>query len=339
MSNDPIGGLTLNQALDQFIEWGSAKYAPRTVETYSDLIRRFIRSVGNKRVGDVDIILIQGYYVQLKKQGYHESTIAFSLIAVRQMFRYLFLRGVVKWDYQLIPVPKYVSNSHKPVGKEIVQTMINNINRKDFIGLRDAVILSFLYDSGVRVSELCDLKVEDIDPDKFYTSIISKKNRKRRMIFWTGNTAALLSRYMTLRERFATSDAFIVSVDRRNPGKRLTPRSVERIVAKLRPHDWVRPHGFRHGLGQDAMMARSHPRHAKDWLGHKNINSTQVYMQMYDGALVDAYGEMSNKRGQLCLTRFSKNVSATKRRVTSVTRRRRAIKRTGSAIVATREIT
>lgn len=74
-------------------------------------------------------------------------------------------------------------------------------------------------------------------------------------------------------------------------GMRLTTRTVQRLVARLRPNHSITPHSFRHGLGMRLVANRVHPRYIMCILGHKNVNSSQVYMDIHDPDVVHAYRE------------------------------------------------
>lgn len=85
--------------------------------------------------------------------------------------------------------------------------MIDGIRAENFRSLRDKTMLSFLYSSGVRVAELCCLETKDLRIQDGHGSIISKKNRQLRMVFWDDATALFLNEYLPQRELWASSDA------------------------------------------------------------------------------------------------------------------------------------
>lgn len=283
---------TLQEALREFAEWGNTKYAVHTVETYTDFLERFIVFAGNKKISETDITDVNRYFTCLKNKNYHESSIALMMVSIRQFFRFLFLRRLVKWDFQLIGVPKYISRPHTPIETEEARSMLKKIRIENFLNLRDKTILSFLYSSGLRVSELCDLKLEDLFLEKRYGLIYSKKNLKRRMIFWSEETDKFLKEYLEYRKRCAKTNYVFVSYGNNYKGGKITARTVERIVAKYRDKGDITPHSFRHGLGMRAVRSGIHPRHIMEILGHKNITSSQVYMQIQDKDVVNAYNSI-----------------------------------------------
>ena len=137
------------------------KYSSNTVRTYTDLIGRFITFAGDRPLADIKVTEIAKYHGHLKNKDYADSSVVFMMVALRQFMKYLFLRHEIAWDYQLVSVPKYVSRSYAPVETVDARAMIDGIRAESFRSLRDKVMLSFLYSSGVRVAELCCLETKD----------------------------------------------------------------------------------------------------------------------------------------------------------------------------------
>lgn len=287
--------MLLEEALGQFIEWGMTKYALNTVRTYSDLIGRFIAFAGNKDVREVEITDVTAYYKHLKQKGYAESSIAYMMISIRGLMRFLFLRRLVAWDYELIGIPKYAAKSYSPIEETEAEQMIESIRKNTFKNLRDKTILAFLYASGLRVSELCDLKLGDLFLKARYGQIVSKKNRLGRMILWNEKAHNLLIEYLRSRELWNRSEYVFISLDRKNFGGRLSTRSIQRLVERYRPRVGISPHSFRHGLGMRAVKSGIHNRYIQKILGHKNINSSQIYMDTHDEDVVREYAKIDRK--------------------------------------------
>lgn len=279
----------LSDALNRFVDYGRIRYAVSTVYTYQDLIKRFIKFVGDVPLSQVSLDDVSRYYLHLKQHSYADSSIAYMMISLRQFFKFLFLQKKMKWDYQLVGVPKYVQKSYPPVMAIEADKMISDIQVACFSDLRDKVIISFLFASGIRVSELVALTIADINLSLGYGSIISKKNQQKRMIFWDNRTHDMLKLYLEERRQHASSDALFISVSCSNYGKKLTTRSIQRLIRNYRPSPHITPHSFRHGLGMRAVQAGIHPRYVQKILGHRNLNSQQTYLDVHDEEVKDAY--------------------------------------------------
>lgn len=268
-------------------------YAPSTVYNYTSLIKRFIVYNGNDDLKNITIDNITRYFTYLKKHDYHDSTIAFMMIALRQMFRYLFLRKFVDWDYELISIPKYVNESYRPVGTREVDAMIEKIEVKKFIDLRNKLIILLLKSTGARNSEICGLKVDQLRIEDKMAKIVSKKSRVLRRIFWDDETNDVLVEYLKARIEYAKSPYVIIGTNSSNIGGRITTKTIQRTFAKYRLKPDAVPHGCRHGFGERGVEAEIHPRHIQIMLGHKNLDSQKIYTQMKDKSVVLAYAQMA----------------------------------------------
>ena len=272
----------LDSLFAEFVEWGSAHYAARTVDTYRCLLSRFIKFVGEKKVSQIQIQDITRYIIHLKKKGYAESSVAFMIISIRVFFKYLHLRRIIEWDYQLIKIPRYVSKSHPTIELDEARSMIKSVRADDFRGLRDKMILQFLFATGMRVSELAELTLEELDIENRYAIIISKKSRKRRRIFWCENTAGVLDTYLLEREQWAYDDHLIINCSKTHFGKKVTTRTIQRVVKRHRQGSRVVPHSFRHGLAKDLIKKGANMRSVQEILGHKTLQTVETYTRLYD---------------------------------------------------------
>ncbi|MBL7058766.1 tyrosine-type recombinase/integrase [Patescibacteria group bacterium] len=304
---EKMANITIGESLDSFLEWAinERKFASSTITTYTDLIKRFIKHVGGRevKIADISPKTISSYKAKLQKK-YAKSSVVYMMISIRWLFRFLFMNRLIKWDYQLITVPKDYFNKHFTVAEpEDIRRIIDGMRVENFRELRNKTILSFLVSSGVRNAELCDLKVSDLKIEKQYANIVSKKSDEPRMIFWDDLSKDLLERYLDERKLWAKCDNLFISTDNRRRGNKLTTRSIQRIVKDSIPKDLevkkITPHSFRHAMGMSAVKAGIHSRYIQKILGHKNINSSQVYMRYYDTDVVDAYSKILDLRASL----------------------------------------
>lgn len=273
--------MTLKKALFEFVEWGSSHYAARTVQTYNDLLSRFLKFSSKVTIEEVDITDITAYVVHLKKKGYAESSVAYSIISLRVFFKYLFMRRLTNWDYQLIKVPKYVSKNFPTVTRDEVASMMKNVRRRDFLGLRDRMVIQFLFATGLRVSELCDLRLSDLDTEEREGIILSKKSRKKRVIYWDLRTHYVLKSYLYERELYASTDHFVIGLNRASIGRGVTPRTIQRVISKYRaPGTSTVPHSYRSGLITDMLEEGVSLQVMKDILGHSSLRSLDPYARV-----------------------------------------------------------
>lgn len=279
---------------DSFQAWARTRYAVLTVKIYIDIVSKFVSFTTNKSIDEITVDDVSSYHLFLKSKRYADSTIAMSLVVLRRFFDFLSKQRLIAWDPDLIKVPRYLNQSHRPVTESEVNAMIGKVTAKHFGDLRDKTLFAFLFASGLRVSEVADLCVNAMDIAQRYAVIVSKKNMLRRMVFWDDRTARLLTEYLPAREELTKVDNLFISFGRRGQvGGKLTPRQIERVVVKYRTSPSIVVHSFRHGLGVRCVKANIHPRNIQKILGHKNINSSQIYMQVFDQDTIDAYKKLS----------------------------------------------
>jgi site-specific recombinase XerD len=151
-------------------------------------------------------------------------------------------------------------------------------------------MIRMLWDTGVRVSELTDLDLTQIDENKHSTVIVTKKNGKKRMIIWSKETHRLLLRYISLRLKLKSHKGspalFLGQTSKREPGVRITRRSVERIVKycvdRAGINERITPHSFRHGWAHKRRDQNAPLAFIQRGLGHISPVSTFMYQNYHD---------------------------------------------------------
>ncbi|MDQ6603148.1 MAG: tyrosine-type recombinase/integrase, partial [Chloroflexota bacterium] len=171
----------------------------------------------------------------------------------------------------------------------------------DLRRLKVAALVRFLYRSGTRVSECCALRRGDIDLEDGTAFVFRGKGGKSRRVYFDNETAAALLRYWTARLdgtqpiALATLPAFSGRDMPGKPGTRITPRSVERIVADVARQAGIAahitPHSFRHGLATHLVEGKISAPVVQRILGHANLATTQVYVHLVDAEVRADYQE------------------------------------------------
>ncbi|MCK9370692.1 tyrosine-type recombinase/integrase [Candidatus Dojkabacteria bacterium] len=282
--------MTIDKALNEFSLYASTKYTAKTYEVYLLALEKFFKWVNKKELKDVKIGDICKYSILMKQRGYADSYNGYTMLIIRQLYKYFFLQQKIKLDWRLIPIPKYTVNSFVAIEDKEYYAMLEQIKSSGFQELRDKLIINFLYSSGVRVGELCKINIENIHLIEQYASIFSEKNNKRRMILWDNPTQALLEKYLLERQRLAITNAVFINLKYYS---RISTRSIERLVETLRKKAGIlrpiSPHSFRHGCGMRAVARSMNLRYLQVFLGHKNLESSKFYMDYKDDGLVREY--------------------------------------------------
>lgn len=225
------------------------------------------------------------------------TTQAYHLIALRGFLKYLTKRGIKTLDPVLVELPR----THRPqvtfLHVDEIERIFAEIPLDTETGLRDRAILELLFSSGLRVSELINLNKDHVNLDR-KEFMVRGKGQKDRPVFISDAAADAVRDY--LDERKDSLPALFLNNSRNTPlqgtsgnFRRLTPRSVQRIIEKyvraagITKH--VTPHTFRHSFATDLLMNGADLRSVQSLLGHSNISTTQIYTHVTDPQLREVH--------------------------------------------------
>ncbi|HEX9901513.1 MAG TPA: tyrosine recombinase XerC [Acidobacteriota bacterium] len=266
-----------------------------TIAAYGRDLRQLADYLGEKgcRLRSVDHVVLRGFLVRLYEKKQKKSTIARKLAALRSFFQYGLKR---KWmaenparllssPKQDHPVPSFLS--------EPEAAALLDLPRKDNVsGLRDRAFLELLYASGLRVSELTGLDLEDLSLSERLVRV-KGKGRKERLIPFGRMAEESLRAYLSRRLELGAGRAPENAVFLNRLGTRLTPRSVERAVDKYIRQTAVRrkisPHSLRHSFASHLLSRGADLRVIQELLGHESLATTQKYTHLDLGQLLETY--------------------------------------------------
>lgn len=230
-----------------------------------------------------DVNTIRQYMAQLAAHSYSKSTAARKLATLRSFYKFLVKRhGLSGNPAMAIKTPKQEKRLPKFLEYEQVQKLLNAPPTNTWLGARDRAMMEVLYSTGMRVSELVALNIDDVD---FLGEVIHVRGKgKKERICPIGTTALQsIQRYLEFRNRKISADpAFDSKVLFANKhGKRLSTRSVRRkmdkylIQAGLDPA--ISPHTLRHSFATHMLNNGADLRSVQELLGHQSISTTQIY--------------------------------------------------------------
>jgi integrase/recombinase XerC len=271
------------------------RLSPQTCKNYRrDLVAllAFCQTADVNSWGQLDSEHFRAFSAASFRKGLSSRSIRRRLSASRTFFRYLLReRHVDRHPVTDISAPK---GKKRLPGNLDVDRMAHllNIPGKGVIVDRDRAILELLYSSGLRLSELTDLNLHDIDRHDATVHVTGKGNKDR--IVPVGRKAmAALRLWDASRAEFADVDELALFVSKR--GSRLSPRSVQARVAH-----WARrqgidtkvyPHLFRHSFATHLLESSHNLRAVQELLGHTNISTTQVYTHLDFQHLAQIYDQ------------------------------------------------
>ncbi|MBR2659179.1 tyrosine-type recombinase/integrase [Candidatus Saccharibacteria bacterium] len=280
-----------------------------TVRNYELYLTRFYEICSENldhemRPSEIDEEMLRKYRLKLNRYETDEhgsrltaTTQSYYLIALRGFLKYLARRGIKSLDPSLVDLPK----THRPqvtfLHYDEIQAMLDEIDLDTETGLRDRAIIELLFSGGLRVSELCQLNRSDINLER-KEFVVRGKGSKDRPIFIDDSAAERIRDYLAVRHDslpalFLNNSRNTGEAETNGDYRRLTPRSIERIISKytraagITKH--VTPHTLRHSFATDLLMNGADIRSVQAMLGHSNISTTQIYTHVTDPHLKDIH--------------------------------------------------
>jgi integrase/recombinase XerC len=280
-------------------------FSPHTVRCYAADLAHFIAFLlgPGARAGDEDAdafswrlrqvtpIDLRGYLAELRRADYSRATVARKIATLRSFYKFLARENQVEHNpLKVIRTPRQEKRLPKFLTPPDVERLLNAPKGTDMLSLRDAAMLEVLYSTGMRVSELVGMNLEDVDTIGEVVRVRGKGQRERLAPLGSYAMAAL-NKYLAARKRAEACDAKAVFVNRR--GQRLNVRSVRRKLAKylaqagLDPH--VSPHTLRHSFATHMLERGADLRAVQELLGHRSLSTTQIYTHVTAGRLKEIY--------------------------------------------------
>ncbi|MEE9193900.1 MAG: site-specific tyrosine recombinase/integron integrase, partial [Thermodesulfobacteriota bacterium] len=220
-----------------------------------------------------------------------KSTVSRKLTTLRSFFNFMVRKGNLKQNpANLIPLPKKEKELPVFLSVDEVFKLIDSIDQEGILPLRDLAIIELLYSSGLRVSELTNIKVLDIDHRENFVKVSGKGN-KERVVPFGSNAREVILQYLRRRIELKPKDDFLFL---NNRGSGLTTRSIERIVKKYGLLSGISkkisPHALRHTFATHLLGGGADLRSIQELLGHSSLSTTQRYthtsieqiMKIYD---------------------------------------------------------
>lgn len=274
----------------------------KTAENYRLYLERFVQFTDDIAVNKISSEVVRKYRLWLNRfKNDHDDALAtitqgYHLIALRGFLGYLSKRDIPSLSPNKIELPKVSRKQVSFLHYDEVTRLLEGIPLDTEQGLRDRAIVELLFSSGLRVSELTNLNRDHVNT-KRREFMVRGKGQKDRPVFIGEATAERVEEY--LAARLDNLPPLFLSYSRNNTVsnkgdyRRLTPRSIQRIINKyarlagITKH--VSPHTMRHSFATDLLMNGADLRSVQSMLGHSNISTTQVYTHVTDEHLREVY--------------------------------------------------
>ncbi|MCG3163733.1 MAG: Tyrosine recombinase XerC [Acidobacteria bacterium] len=254
-------------------------------------------------IRDIDHLTIREYMASLYEQNKKKSSIHRKVAALRTFFRYLCREGVLEVNpAKLVHSPRVERKLPNHLTIEQMIKFIETPETDTVLGKRDRAILELLYASGIRVSELVNLSLTDIDFNN-QTVRVKGKGRKERMVPFGDHAKKALQDYLGVRgELLLEADPEKLdpaAVFMNYQGTRITTRSVGRMIDKYvkicADIHHISPHSLRHSFATHMLDAGADLRAIQELLGHVRLSTTQQYTHVSMDKLMEVYDKAHPK--------------------------------------------
>ncbi|HYX96306.1 MAG TPA: tyrosine-type recombinase/integrase [Geodermatophilus sp.] len=252
-------------------------YVGDAVWLLDHLVRR-----GGTRIEDLDLPTLRSWLAYNRTRGAGRATIARRAAAARSFTRWLRRSGLTPEDVGLRLVsPKAHRTLPEVLAPDQARAVVDSAaGAEDPVGLRDAVVLELLYASGIRVSELVGLDVDDVDRDRRLLRVLGKGRKERTVPYGAPAERALDAWLARGRPALATErsgPALLLGVRGGRLDQREARRTVHTAVTAAPGAPDIGPHGLRHSVATHVLEGGADLRLVQELLGHASLATTQLY--------------------------------------------------------------
>ncbi|MDD3995091.1 MAG: tyrosine recombinase XerC [Bacilli bacterium] len=224
---------------------------------------------------------------------YSKSSVSRKISTLRSFYKYLYDNELIdKNPFLFISLPKKEKKLPRFVNYEDLDLILNSPDLNTDIGVRDRLILELLYGTGIRVSELCNIKIDDIDLKNKTIRIIGKGN-KERIVLYGEYCENILEKYININRKNLLKDKdhsiLIVSNNGSNISVSTVQKILSNILKKVSIKKNITPHVFRHTFATHLLNEGCDILTVKELLGHSSLDTTQIYSHVSNEKLRQVY--------------------------------------------------
>lgn len=289
----------MNNIINEFLKYiiFEKNYSVNTSRNYEIDILEFSEYLNKEKINylDVDYNFIKGYLMELYNRKLSRNSVARKLSSLRSFYKYLYNNDLIKTNpFKYVSAPKKEKRLPKYLGVLELEALFNTPDINTSLGQRDRLILELLYATGIRVSELVNIKVLDIDFYRNEIKILGKGN-KERIVYFGEYCLEAISNFLNngrkklLQKHNVTCDYLIIN----EHGKKITTRGVEKIIdnlvkkASIKKH--FSPHMLRHSFATHLLNEGCDILTVQKLLGHESLESTAIYTHVSNERLRQVY--------------------------------------------------
>lgn len=259
-----------------------------------DLFYIFLKEEKINDINKVDYQLVRKFLNFLYTKKYSNRAIARHISSLRSLFKYLKKENIISDNPMiLISNPKQEKKLPKVIYPKELEDIFNSVDTTTVLGLRDRLILELLYSTGVRVSELVNIKISDINSNKKEIRIFGKGS-KERVVFYGKECEELIDKYLSFSYKELYNEKYsdnylLLSKTGRQINQRQIRYIIDDIVNKSGYKMHISPHVLRHTFATDLLNNGADLRSVQQLLGHESLSTTTIYTHITNERLRSVY--------------------------------------------------
>ena len=286
----------MEKQIKTFLEFlqNEKKMSTNTLQSYERDVIQFSRYLDENKMNysKVKTEDIKEYLKHLQEVGKKTSSISRSLASIRSFYQYELRNKKIKINpTENVQAPKVEKHAPSVLSSQEIELLLNQPKDVDLKGTRDKAMLEFAYATGMRVTEIISLNVEDVDLEN--ATVVCKSAVKQRTIPLGTLSLKALKEYMEearpILVRDEDENALFVNIN----GGRLTRQGFWKIIKYYKEQAHITkditPHVLRHSFATHLLQNGADLKSIQTMLGHSDISSTQVYMQFQDDSIRNIY--------------------------------------------------
>lgn len=287
----------LQNPLERFYEYlraekGLSLHTQRNYKQQLETMGAYLAHVGVKDWCEVDAGWVRQLASKGMRDGMKPSSIATRLSSLRSFFDFLIVRGEISANpARGVSAPRKKRPLPKNLDVDEVSQLLD-VNEDDPLSIRDRAMMEVMYGAGLRLAEMVDINVRDVQLRSGEIRVIGKGDKERKVPF-SGLAVEWVAKWLKVRGQVAQSGEAALFVSKL--GSRISHRSVQKRMAqwgqKQAISSHITPHKLRHSFATHMLESSNNLRAVQELLGHENISTTQIYTHLDFQHLADVYDQ------------------------------------------------
>ena len=267
---------------EKFINYLSSekRFSVHTITSYSNDINQFFLFLSEEykitsELSEVNFQIVRSWIASLLEQGVTPRSVNRKISTLKTFFKFLIREGVIQESPMLkVVAPKSKKRLPLFVEEDQIESLLNGVEFDDgFIGERDKLIIELFYVTGIRLSELINIKISDINFDNNLVKVLGKRNKERLIPLST----RIVKELQFFIEKYKIDNYLFTNLGGTKVYTKLVYRIVNKYIGKISSINKKSPHILRHTFATHMLNHGADINAIKELLGHANLSATQVY--------------------------------------------------------------